>query len=105
MKNGLLLVCVNLVGSGAVLAQEWVPLAGADRVFYEGRAGSIEYSVTSRNNEPIVAAIIRKRDEHMTPPRISFEKNYVRLSDCNAGFGTIVTTDLSGRALYDNQFV
>jgi hypothetical protein len=86
-------------------AQEWVPLADANNVFYEGRAGSIEYSVTEVTSEPIVTFMLRVRDARQTPPLIKFEKNYIRLSDCQAGYGKIVTTDLNGRALYSNDFV
>jgi hypothetical protein len=36
--------------------------------------------------EPVIAAIVRVR--HADESKIEFEKNYVRLSDCQAGMGS-----------------
>lgn len=90
--------------ASSVLAQEnWILISRSKTTTYEARVGSLEHTLTEVGREPIVALIFRVRDS--AKAAVEFEKNYVRLSDCRAGFGKLVTTDLNGRAKYDNDFV
>ena len=50
-----------------------------------------------------VVLTVRERD--LGNGQIQFRKNYVRLSDCRAGYGSLATTDLNGRVLYQNDFI
>jgi hypothetical protein len=81
----------------------WVLISRAKTVVYEARVGSFERTLTEGTHEPLVTLTFRVRDSRNA--RIDFEKNYVRLADCEAGFGKLVTTDLNGRAKYDSDFV
>lgn len=87
-----------------VFAQgSWVQVSRSSTQVWEARAGSFEYSLTESTREPIVAMVVRVRD--INGGRVEFERNYVRLSHCRAGFGKLVATDLNGRAKYDNDFI
>jgi hypothetical protein len=41
----------------------------------------------------------------MTTTNISFEKDYVKTSECKTGIGKVVTTDLQGHVKYSSDFV
>jgi hypothetical protein len=93
-----------VTGTGSVSAQDtWIPVSSSSTYIYEARAGSLEFLITERTKEPVVAMIVRSRQ--IKGNRVEFEKNYVKLSDCVAGYGKLVTTELSGRAKFDNDFI
>ena len=71
-------------------------------MIWEAKPGSLERSVTDRSGEPVAVVTLRVRDRWTS--RMTFEKNFVRLADCAAGEGKLVTTDLDGRFKYQNNF-
>jgi hypothetical protein len=92
-----------LAVSGVYAQDNWVVVSRTSTTIFEARTGSLEHTFTEQNREPIVALVLRVRNT--TTATVEFEKNYVRLADCRAGFGKLVATDLSGRAKYDNEFI
>lgn len=104
------LAFVGLIGlsvhgaASAAQASPWIEVSRAQNLVYEARSGSLEYSVTEKTKEPIIALTVRVRD--LRPGgAITFEKNYVRAIDCANGRGNVVTTDLDGRARFQTEFM
>lgn len=102
-RSSLCLGAFGIAFTSLVQAQDWVPLSQGGGNSYDVKAGSVEYTLTEGGREPIVAFIVRVRNA--SKATVEFEKNYVRLSHCEQGFGKLVTTDLNGRAKYDNDFI
>jgi hypothetical protein len=103
-RKVVVFLAIIFYGTCTALAQDtWVPVSSTLTHVFEVRAGSFEFAVIERTNEPIAAIIVRARE--LSSSKLQFEKNYVRLSDCRAGFGKLVATDLNGRAKYDNDFI
>jgi hypothetical protein len=91
-------------GTCTVLAQDtWIPVSTSLTHVFEARSGSFEVTAIERTGEPIAAIVVRSRE--LNGSKIQFAMNYVRLSDCRAGFGKLVVTDFNGRIKYDNDFI
>lgn len=84
-------------------AEPWIKVSESKETVFDVKAGSLERTVTDRTNEPIIAFLVRAKDKKSGTTE--FEKNYVKLSDCKAGYGKLVTTDLNGKAKYSSDFV
>ena len=93
-------LCVAAVTATA--QEHWTALTWSRTTTWEAKPGSLERSVTERSGEPVAVITLRVRDRWTS--RITFEKNFVRLADCAAGEGKLVTTDLDGRFKYQNDF-
>lgn len=88
----------------AAFAQEWVtisrPRGGGQ---YDVRVGSFKFDYTDDTGERVAAVVVR----HITANGrdVEFEQNYVKLTDCVKTWGKLVTTNLTGKALYSNDFI
>jgi len=96
-------LALGMVMVGALAQENWVIVSRSKTMTFEARAGSLEQTLTEGTREPIVTLIFRVRNS--AKATVEFEKNYVRLADCRAGFGKLVTTDLNGLAKYDSEFM
>lgn len=80
----------------------WISVSGNDTHKNEFRVGTYELSRTKNGEE--VAVVVNRRTVFSTN-RITMNKQYVRTRDCHRGFGKLVTLDLNGDFLYDNDYV
>ena len=98
----ILLFLLGLAATDAIAGYNWVLITSSDTKTYEARAGSVEYVLTE-SGEPAILVLFRVSE--IATKTITFERHYVRIVDCRAGFGKLGTTDLSGRVTYDADFV
>jgi hypothetical protein len=80
-------------------AQEWIPLAkstGAKNI-WEAHAGSFQ--------KTDAGASLLTRERRSDSPRIVFRREYVSLSDCQAGHGQLITSDPDGKNSFSTAFV
>jgi hypothetical protein len=99
----IIAAALALAFAAPVAAQEWVTISSNQSAIYDALAGSLQHSFTAQTKDPIVAVTIRVTVRESR--QVLFERNYVRVADCQAGQGKIVTVDLNGRAKYDNDFI
>lgn len=84
------------------VAQDWLPLSEGSTFKFEGRRGTLKFS-TNRAGIPVVTAMGRSINKANS--NIAFEQWYVTVAECQQGFGTLITTDLNGDVISQNQFV
>lgn len=99
----LFLVAAIINTSNAFPSDVWVKLTEVTDMTFEIKVGSIERKTIVKSNQEVISFIMRTRNKKTK--KIEFEKDYVRIDDCNAGYGTIVTTNLTGIEKYSNEFV
>lgn len=88
----------------AAFADEWVVLSRPKTGgHYDVRIGSFELGYTGTAQEPIAQIVLRYVAADGSA--VQFERNYVRLTDCTNGWGKLVTTNLRGKVLYENDFM
>jgi hypothetical protein len=84
------------------LARDWVLVTAAGSTTYEARDGTLEYLVAS-DQKPIAMLLFRVKDN--VNQQTVFVRNYVRIADCQTGFGKLVTTDVNGNPTINTDFV
>lgn len=90
--------------TGALADEKWLNTA-ADmdgEMASSVRVGSFTVA-KNQGGEPI--AVVIGRIVNKKTSRIDLQKWYVRLADCAAGQGKLVTLSISGQFRYDNDFV
>lgn len=85
------------------IADEWVMVSRTNIFTYEARVGSLERTHTADNQQPVV--VLTFRETELAKQLVKFEKNYVSVAHCQAGQGKLVTTQMDGQVLYDNDFI
>lgn len=104
MKSSIIAATLALAFAVPASAAEWIIVSEGSNARYDARNGSAEYEYTNNTNEPVITMLFRLHDK--PKGTLSFERKYVLLEDCRAGFGRVVTTTLNGsRGLYVNDFV
>ncbi len=86
----------------AATGGDWIMLASADTLKWEGRAGSW---TQSKNNSGQAVAVASGRVTDTKTTMITFERWYVPITACRAESGKVTTTDMAGNFKYDNDFV
>ena len=97
-----LVLLMGCASNASAQQSEWVQISKNRETVWEGRVGTFSLGKNDAG-EPMAWLMIRARD--LNGARITFERDYVTLQDCVVGYGKLVTLDLRGRYLYDNDFV
>lgn len=98
----IILAVLMLVGSTVALSEDWITLADNDSSRYDGRTGTATFGKT-KSGTPIIVAQGRIFDKKTKA--ITFKKWYVSVNDCKAGYGKLVTLNMSNDFEYENDFV
>lgn len=85
------------------IADEWVMVSRTNIFTYEARVGSLERTHTVDSQQPVV--VLTFRETELAKRLVKFEKNYVSVAHCQAGLGKLVTAQMDGQVLYDNDFI
>ncbi len=101
MKKFLVLLLV-MGAHAAAFAQDWLTLAETDAMRWDGRAGTVAFG-KNRGGESIVYAEGRRFSKENN--NIEFVKWYIKVSDCQRGYGKLVTTSMSGDFKWENDIV
>lgn len=80
----------------------WVNVANSEDSQWDIRAGSLDETTTKGGTRIAVAV---GRVSNTKTKRIDVEKWYVSLDDCERQMGKLVTLDVDGEYLYENDFV
>lgn len=97
-----LIISLPISSANAATGSEWIVLASANTMKWEGRAGSW---TQSKNNAGQAVAVASGRVTDSKTSEITFERWYVPVTACRAQSGKITTTDMAGNFKYDNDFV
>ena len=101
-----LLLAAALAGamiSGAALAQsDWIRIAETDDTTWDVKPGSFEVGKT-KGQAPIAVVVGRTTDN--SSKRIRVYKWYVSLDDCNREMGKVVSLNVDGTYVFENDFV
>jgi len=102
LKKVFIPILSFLLSAGVEAAGEWISLSSTDAYTWEGRAGSLERTVTRGGKQVATASgrVINKKTS-----QISFEKWYVTEADCRAGYGKLITLNMDGDFQYESEFV
>lgn len=104
MKKAAFAVITALCIGQAYAAEQkdWVKITSSDTCLYEAKTDSLKIA---RNDGGEVVATIITRQTCSNRSSIDLNISYVRQRDCSRGAGKLVTLDMSGRKLFDNDFV
>lgn len=99
----LFIAILGLFLTTASAQPQWIPVAKSkDNTSWEVQAGSLEFKDTKGGT---TVATVTGRVVDLRTSRIDLHKWYVSATDCANGMGKLVTLNISGEFLYDNDFV
>lgn len=102
MKRVALVIALCASAGLAHAQATWTDTAETSSYKFSIKDGS--FAVTKdKSGEPV--AVVTGRSETKLTRTVNVEKWYVRLADCGREEGKLVATDISGKYLYDNDFV
>jgi hypothetical protein len=100
MKSSIYLLLGLFVVAPVSASDEWIKIAESDTAKFSVKVATLEMA-TNKAGDDVVSAIGRTE---YADKKINVYKMYVRTTDCDAGYGKLVTLDTSGTFQYDNDF-
>ena len=98
----IIVAVLMMVGATTAFCQDWINIADNKDVRLDGRAGTREFSKT-KAGKPIV--VIQGRTFTKNTSAYSYEKWYIAVDDCKAGYGKLVTLTMEGEYKFENDTV
>lgn len=102
MKKTFFVACLTALICSSAAAEDWTLAASSNKIELYAQPGSFIFS-KNKASEPIAVVTGKSVDKLTT--QIEVEKWYVRLVDCEAKQGKLVTLTIGGEFKYDNDFV
>ncbi|MFL6716198.1 MAG: hypothetical protein ACJ8G3_07545 [Burkholderiaceae bacterium] len=85
-----------------MVADDWILAASSNKLELYAQPGSFAFS-KNRKSDPI--AVVTGKSVDKITGQVDLEKWYVRLTDCVAKQGKLVSLTIGGEFKYDNDFV
>lgn len=102
MKRVATGIALFAIASIACAEAMWIDSAESSAHKYSIKGGS--FNVT-KDKSGAAVAVVTGRSEAKLTNTIKVEKWYVRIADCKKEEGKLITTDLSGKFVSENDFV
>lgn len=103
INRGLILAILTFFSSPSFAESGWVDIAtNPDGSVWAAKSGSLEFSET-KGKTPI--ALVVGRVTNSKTSKIDLYKWYVSGTDCASEMGKIVSLNISGEYLFENDFV
>lgn len=93
---------VMMFSATTAFCQDWTNITSSEEREYDGRRGTREFGSTKAGT-PVTIAQGRVFD--LKAKSYRYEKWYVTVADCKAGYGKLVVTTMSGDFSFEAEYV
>ena len=98
----IILAGAMMLGATSAFCQDWINITSNDTTRYDGRAGTRLLGKTKAGTPMVIA---QGRVFNTIEKSYSYQKWYVSLADCKAGYGKLIVLKLDGEFYLETDFV